>query len=169
MGYDPGSWDSFFVANAGAAAALAGLLFVGISINLATITSSPRLSRRALEAFVLLASVLILSAVGLTPGVSRTAFGWGVLGLGAIVWALVLVLDRRTIATREQSDRAVAPRGSLATQVALGQAATLPLLIGAVTLLADGGGGLYWVTPAVIFAYVAALANAWVLMIEIGR
>ncbi len=31
------------------------------------------------------------------------------------------------------------------------------------------GGGLYWFAPGVVFAFVAALADAWVLLIEIQR
>ncbi len=33
-GYDPAAWAAFFTAVTGAAAALAGLLFVAVSINL---------------------------------------------------------------------------------------------------------------------------------------
>ncbi len=37
------------------------------------------------------------------------------------------------------------------------------------SLLADGGGGLYWLVPAVRLATVAELVNAWVLLVEILR
>ncbi len=51
----------------------------------------------------------------------------------------------------------------------LGEAAAIPFVVGAATLLADAGGGLYWVVPGVVFAFTAALADAWVLLVEIQR
>ena len=49
-----GDWHDFFVTAAQAAAALAGLIFVGVSINLEMIMANPRygLAGRALEALV---------------------------------------------------------------------------------------------------------------------
>ena len=49
-----GKWHDFFLAAAGAAAVLAGLVFVGLSINLGLIMSNPAygLPGRALEALV---------------------------------------------------------------------------------------------------------------------
>ena len=40
---------------------------------------------------------------------------------------------------------------------------------GAVSLWLQRGGGLYWVTAAVATGFVAATANAWVLLVEIKR
>ena len=37
------------------------------------------------------------------------------------------------------------------------------------TLVATAGGGLYWWPAAIVVAYLGALTNAWVLMIEILR
>ncbi len=45
-------WENFLVAQVGASAALAGLVFVGVSINLARILSSGSLPEYALEALV---------------------------------------------------------------------------------------------------------------------
>jgi hypothetical protein len=56
-------WGDFFVAQAGAAVALAGLVFVGVSINLDKIIAIPSLPGRALEAMVLLVAVLVESSV----------------------------------------------------------------------------------------------------------
>lgn len=42
------------------------------------------------------------------------------------------------------------------------------MLAGA-TLLAQAGGGLYWLVPSVISAIVFGLVNAWVLLVEILR
>jgi hypothetical protein len=42
------------------------------------------------------------------------------------------------------------------------------LIAGAVTLI-QGSVGLYWLVPGVIFCFLAAFSNAWVLLIEINR
>jgi hypothetical protein len=46
--------------------------------------------------------------------------------------------------------------------------APLTVLSGS-TLIAERGGGLYWVAPAVVVALVTALAGAWVMLVEILR
>ena len=43
------------------------------------------------------------------------------------------------------------------------------LLVAAVSLWCQLGGGLYWVTAAVTTGFVAATANAWVLVVELKR
>jgi hypothetical protein len=40
---------------------------------------------------------------------------------------------------------------------------------GAVSLWLQRGGGLYWVTAAVVTGFVSATANAWVPLVEIRR
>ncbi len=76
-------WHDFFLACAGASAALLGLLFVGVSINLASIAAEerPDLRARAGLAFSNLIYVLIVSLVLLTA--SPESHGIAI-GLGAI-------------------------------------------------------------------------------------
>jgi hypothetical protein len=47
--------------------------------------------------------------------------------------------------------------------------ATLPILIAGVSLIAESGGGLYWLLAGIIGAIVGSGANAWVLLVEILR
>jgi modulator of FtsH protease len=169
MAYTPHAWEGFFTAQATASAALAGLLFVGMSINLSAITASMRLSRRALEAFVLLVEILLLSTLVLIPDVPRVARGLGLLGVGVVAWALVGRGHLTALASGRGPDGAAAPRGSIPAQVLLGQTATLLMMVGAATFIAAAGGGLYWFAPGIVVAYVAALADTWVLLIEIQR
>jgi modulator of FtsH protease len=65
-------WTDFLVAEVGASAALAGLLFVAISINLEKILEYKGTVTRASEALLLLLSVLFAGTFALTPGQSES-------------------------------------------------------------------------------------------------
>jgi len=62
-------WHDFYLAAAGAAAALLGLLFVGVSINLGALNAAERidLRERASQAFTNLTFVLVLALSVLIP------------------------------------------------------------------------------------------------------
>jgi hypothetical protein len=167
--YTPAAWETFAAANAGAAAALAGLLFVGVSINVNEIVQSRRLTGRAFEAFMLLVSTLVVSVLVLVPDISETGLGIALVVVGAIGWLAVTRQHVRALPRFGGEDDGNAPKGSSTVRITLGQLAIVPIAIAGITLLVGCGGGLFWVAPAVIFAYVAALTNAWVLLIEILR
>jgi hypothetical protein len=161
--YSAAEWQSLFVAEAGASAALAGLLFVAISIYLARILQGVGLSGRAGEA-VLLVAVLVVSTLGLVPGQSPTVLGAELLGAGLVAWLILVVIDVRAVRSR------VGPSpGTLAGRVVITQVAVLPLLAAGVSLLLHAGGGLYWLVPGVVLCLVVAVLDAWVLLIEILR
>ena len=68
QGYDSAAWAAFFAAVTGAAAALAGLLFVAVSINLdKMLKGSALLSARAAETLATLLFVVISCALVLVP------------------------------------------------------------------------------------------------------
>ena len=60
-------------------------------------------------------------------------------------------------------------RQAFVLRVALGQIATLPLVVAGIAVLAGGLGGLYWLVAGMVFSILAALFEAWVLLIEINR
>jgi modulator of FtsH protease len=74
-----GGWENFFVAQAGASAALSGLLFVAVSINLTRILQYPHLPGRAAETLVVLLSPLGVATIGLVPGLDLRSLGIGLL------------------------------------------------------------------------------------------
>jgi hypothetical protein len=88
--YSAAEWESLFVAEAGASAALAGLLFVALSINLERILKGSGLPGRAGEAIVLLLTVLVVSTFGLVPGQSPRVLGAEVLGFGLLPWLILI-------------------------------------------------------------------------------
>jgi len=84
-GYAPADWHEFFVAAVGASAALLGLLFVTISINLEQILKHRHLPGRAAGTLGTLLSVLVVCSFGLAPGQSNRALGVEILATGAVV------------------------------------------------------------------------------------
>jgi modulator of FtsH protease len=162
--YSTAEWQGLFIAEAGASAALAGLLFVAISINLARILQGAGLPGRAGEAIVLLVAVLVISTLALVPGQSPTVLGAELLAAGLVAWSVLVTIHVRAVRGR------VGPSSRVrAGRIVMAQAAVLPLLVAAVSLLLRAGGGLYWIVPGVVLCLVIAVLDAWVLLIEILR
>src|ERR1700712_1396024 len=68
---------------AGASAALIGLLFVAVSINLKEILKGRTLPRLAAETLSIMVGLLFVSVFVLVPGQSHKALGWELIALGA--------------------------------------------------------------------------------------
>jgi len=164
-----GDWHDFFLAQAGAAGVLTGLVFVGVSINLEKIVSDPNsgLAGRAAEALILLVAVLTASVLVLVPGQGPGVLGAEVLVVGLATWGWVVYIQRLRLRSwgAMRSDM----RTSFVWRVVLGQVATLPLVIAGVAVLSVGLGGLYWLVAGTVFSILAALVEAWVLLVEINR
>jgi len=156
-------WENFLVAQVGASAALAGLVFVGVSINLARILSISGLPESALEALVLLLAVLVISSLLLVPQ-PLTAAGIELLLAGIADTAILLFLVA-------YSRRKIDPRyyGYLWFRAALSLCATLPFAIAGITVLIWNINGLYWIVPATLLSIIVAIYDAWVLLVEINR
>jgi hypothetical protein len=164
VAYDPTEWHDLFVATAGASAALLGLLFVAVSINLERILAYEGLPERALETLLLLLGVLIVGIVGLIPAESTVALGLELLAVAAIVALIVLRLP----GTRAE-DTGKEPARWRLSRIGVRLMGTVPLVIGGLSILFEAGGGLYWVAAGIVLAIVGAVANAWVLLVEILR
>jgi hypothetical protein len=93
-------WEELFLAEAGASAALAGLLFVAISINLTKILEVRGLVGRAGEAIVLLVAVLVVSTLVLVPDQARIALGSELLVTGLLAWSILVVIHVRAVRGR---------------------------------------------------------------------
>jgi hypothetical protein len=155
-------WSNFFVAEVGAAAALTGLLFVAVSINLTRILALEHLPGRAAETLLLLCGVLAVATCGLVPGQSRLVFGCEVVAASTVVWGA-------SVRTQVRAYRHVEARQWLRARVLWAQAATLPFIVGGTLLIAGHDSGLYWLVAGVLASFGAAILNAWVLLVEILR
>jgi modulator of FtsH protease len=161
--YDVGAWNGFAAAEVGAAAALTGLLFVAVSINLDRILAFPRLPARAAETLVVLLLVLVVATLTLLPQPLRA------LGIEVALLAAATGAVTATVQIRHGPDGPDDPWYWYATRVAATQAVTVGFVVGGCSAAAGWGGGLFWFVPATLSGFVGAVYNAWVLLVEIVR
>jgi hypothetical protein len=162
--YSAPAWTGLSAAAAAASAALAGLVFVGVSINLKEITSYAWLPNRALEAIVLLLLVLLTNTMVLAPGQPAWALGLEILAVTLPAWLIVATIHVKAVGVVPKEFQA-----PLVLRVAAGEAAILPFAVAGITLVIGSGGGLYWLLPGVTLANAVGVYNAWVLLVEIVR
>jgi hypothetical protein len=159
----PEPWHDFFVAQAGASAALAGLMFVALSLNIEKILKSPWLPPRGAATMVLLIGSLIQALVALWPADKLVLPGLEELVLSVIVWAYATWLLLAGARTPKQY-------GGTTIGVVLTQVATLPAVAGAIAIVAFGAGeGVYAIAISLLMAIVVGIINSWVLLVEILR
>ena len=162
--YTTSDWGLAFTATAGASAALTGLLFVALSINLKQVVANPSLVGRAMEVIILLTSALIISTLLLMPGQTEGAVAIEVLLTGIGVTATLGFIQLRT----DPNSLGIG-RVQFGVRVVGSQAGPFFLIVGGISLLVQNGGGLFWVVPALLAAMVAAIIGAWVMLVEIVR
>ncbi|HXL99102.1 MAG TPA: hypothetical protein VN932_04160 [Rhizomicrobium sp.] len=160
-----GSWADFFVAELGAAAALTGLVIVGISINIARILAEPGLPGRAAETLVTPAGVMIASTYALVPHQPDWLFGLELVTTGIVMWAIPTRIQIRAIRAGHGQ---IGPAWGF-PRVALALFSSWPFIVCGVLVLQHAAGALYWIVPGVVVALIATVINAWVLLVEILR
>jgi hypothetical protein len=156
-------WSELYVAMAGAAAALLGLLFVAVSINLEQVLRIAWLPLRAGETLGVLVVLLATAVFVLVPGQSPTALGLELAGTG-----LVLIGSDGALRIRRGRPPGAPARSIVVPAVIVG-CTGVPLVLAGATLVAGDGGGLYWTVPALLAGFAGAVFNAWVLLVEILR
>jgi hypothetical protein len=149
-------WSNFFLAAAGAAAALTGLLFVAVALRPGEIRRSPLMVGRARAAFYAFSTVLFTALLALSGSASR----WLGLAVACVPVAVVAASSRFTAAAIRA--RALNYRRAFVYHAAL----TVVAVAGA--MWAIGGAGR---DPAAVLAIgmlgllAVALSNSWQLVI----
>ncbi len=157
-------WNDFWMAVAGSAAALTGLIFVGVSISLKELLANPQLPSRAIQSLLLLMTVLVVSILNLIPKQSSILIGLEVLITGIIVWAITLRADLKVLPKIETKNRKYIRQNIILTQFAVA-----PYIAAGIIICIVGRDGIYWIIPGIILCFIKALLDAWVLLVEIYR
>jgi hypothetical protein len=158
-------WSNFFLGELGAAAALAGLLFVAVSVNQARILALGRMADRGLEALAMLFLILIIASFPLIPGQPMRLLGGEILVLAVATLIALVPLQRAyirsTVAEHVRNSRRMVRLNRLAISIIA--------LSGAVLLWRADLDGLYLLPCGILLVFVAVGINAWVLLVEINR
>jgi hypothetical protein len=159
--YRPEGWHDFFLATAGAAAALTGLLFVAMSLHMRYIATDPYYRNLARGSLVGLVSVLLVSLIVLVDQPAR----W--VGIELVVFAvLFLVAEGRYDAINYRRLSGGPARATL-IRSAVGALLALAGLAGGLTIAFQAGPGLYAIALVLITVTVWNLLNAWTLLIGV--
>jgi modulator of FtsH protease len=159
------AWTNFFVGELGAAAALAGLLFVSISVNQARILELGRMADRGLEAMAMLFLVVVVTSLTLIPGQPPRLLGGEIAVTATALLVALIPLQIGYLRGLEP----VHMRGSVVQVWADRLAVAVIALAGGVVAWRGDLVGIYLLPPGILLSFVAVGINAWVLLIEINR
>jgi modulator of FtsH protease len=160
VAYDPAPWHDFFVMLGGASAALAGLVFVGLSIHARAVAADPLHRVRARNLTAGIVYVTVVAALVLTPGQGRTALGIELVVGGLLIGFLFSAPLRLHLARLEPW---------LRIRIAAAVGACLLSVVGGATLLAHAGGGLYLLVPSGLAGVVLNVFGAWSLLLGLAH
>ena len=136
---------------------------MAVSINLERVLAFPKLPARAGETLTLLLLVVVIASLGLAPQDTR-ALAAEIIACAGGMSAVVL-----SVQLRHGPDDPADPAWWYLSRIATVQVPALLFLAGGITLALRHGGGLFWVLPAALTAFLGAVYNAWVLLVEIIR
>lgn len=157
--YDPEQWNDFFVLVGTGSAALTGLVFVAISINLKGVAKDATHRYRAVNMLSGFTAVFILSALALTGHQTYRTIG--------IEWLTVSVL-----AAAINTNGYIQGFGLSASRYALGlarivggSACYVGQIIGSILLCSGDRSGIYVSAIALIVNFYFLVSGSWLLIV----
>jgi hypothetical protein len=158
--YDPTGWHDFYLCAGGAAAALAGLLFVAMSIRLNAILRQPRPRGRATANLTTLLFLLVVALVLLMPAQPNGLLGAELALVGGAMLVYTLVLEHRTVHRV----------GFMLTGGrVMGNVGYALVFVAGLSVAAGRLGGLLWLPAAVLLLFAFAFLSAWRLMLGLAE
>jgi modulator of FtsH protease len=158
-------WGDFFVAVTGAAAALAGLIIVAMSVTIKEILASRALPSRAATTISSLVLILVVAVLALIPHQPDVALGIEIT-VAAVVGLAPPVIMVQRMATDDSYQR------STISRVFIGILGIVPIALAVLAglfLIAESAAALPLVAASCVTVFAASMLNAWVLLVEIQR
>jgi hypothetical protein len=152
------AWHDFFLMVGGGAAALAGLVFVAMSISLKIIIQDATHKNRAIGTLVGYTAVFMICAFALVA----QPYPW--LGVEWFIISLVAVYIyvRGLVRVREGGGSRF---GSSGLRIFAGIAGYAAQMIGSVMLAMGYASGLYIASIAMVLSFASLISGAWLLIV----
>jgi hypothetical protein len=157
----PDQWNNFFVMVGGGAAALAGLIFVAMSINHEIIIRNTTHKNRAINMLTGFTAVFMASSFALigNQNLGMLGFEW------LVLWLIATAIFIRGYVIAIKSG--MSSIGLTMPRLAGGTVCYLAEVISAILLILGYSSGLYIAAIAVIVLFAFLISGAWLLMIGI--
>jgi hypothetical protein len=157
----PEQWNNFFFMVGGGAAALAGLIFVAMSINPQIIIRNTTHKNRAINMLTGFTAVFMACSFALVGNQYLKALGFEWM----VLWLIATSIFIRGYVTAIRSG--MSSIGLNIPRLAGGTICYLAEVIGAIFLILGYGAGLYIAAIATIVLFGFLISGAWLLMIGI--
>ena len=151
-------WNNFFLMVGGGAAALAGLVFIAMSINLSIITRDATHKNRAIATLTGFTAVFMICAFGL---IGNQNYRW--IGVEWLVISLVPTITYIRVYIRATK----LGRSSVGLSIGrfmVGTACYLAQIIGSILLISGYVAGLYVASAAMVLSFAFFISAAWLLI-----
>ena len=157
--YKPAEWHDFFVVTGGGAAALAGLVFVAMSINLDVLAHNATHRYRVINMLTGFVAAFMICALALMGGQGHQAVGteWLVVATAA---AVAYVHNYVQAAKQGGAKAALRP-----DRLVAGVTCYVAEIVGAVVLILGYVAGLYVAAVGLIISFPLLIAGAWLLLV----
>lgn len=156
--YKPDLWSGFFTMVGGGAAALTGLVFVALSLNLAGMTKDATHKNRSINTLAGLVAVFVRCGLVLMGGQGHKAVGieWFIIAFfGAIIF---LYGFRQAFKMGAQPSK---------QRLAIGSCLYLLEMIGALVIIFGSVSGLYIAAVALVINVAFMTSAAWLLIVGV--
>lgn len=160
--YRPDEWRDFFLMVGGAAAALTGLVFVALSLNLDVVMRDATHRHRAIGTLTNFAAIFVVCALALMGGQNEVVVGaeWLLVSASAGVVYLYGYFRARTEGANATTPSRLRTVGGTALYVAE--------MAGAVVLLFGAMAGLYVASVTMVALAAWSVSGAWLLLVRVS-
>jgi len=151
-------WSNFFVMVGGGAAALAGLVFIAMSINLSIITRDATHKNRAIATMTGFTAVFMICALAL---MGNQSYRW--VGVEWLVVSIVPTITYVRVYFRAKKVGRSSVGLSIGRFIA-GAACYVAQIIGSALLISGYVAGLYVASVAMVLSFAFFISGAWLLI-----